>query len=112
VRTICKECKEEDLPSPEALKDIGMEKGGTKFYRGRGCAKCLKTGYRGRVGIYELMIPDQKIQTLTLQKAAHGEIKKQAQSAGMTTLREDGIRKVREGMTTIEEVLRVTQREE
>jgi type II secretory ATPase GspE/PulE/Tfp pilus assembly ATPase PilB-like protein len=112
VRILCKDCKEEYTPSPEALKDIGMPKGETKFYRGKGCAKCANTGYKGRIGIYELLIPDPKIRGLTLAKAPVEEIRKQAQATGMKTLKEDGIQKIRDGVTTIEEVLRVTAQEE
>lgn len=110
VRTLCKECKEEYVPSKEALEDIGLAtKEPVKFYRGKGCPQCRNTGYQGRIGIFELMIPDEKIRKLTLTKASLGEIKEQAQASGMTNLKADGIRKIREGVTTIEEVLRVTE---
>lgn len=112
VRTICKECSEEYSPSPEMLSDIGMlEKGSFKFVRGKGCKKCMNTGYRGRISIFELLIPDDKIKNLTVSKAAAGDIRKYSRSKGMVTLKEDGIEKIKAGMTTVEEVLRVTEEE-
>lgn len=112
VRTVCKECKEEYVPTAEALRDIGMDgKGGAKFFRGKGCAKCRKTGYKGRIGVYELMIPDDNIRRLTVAKTPLDEMRKQAKSSGMVSLKDDGIRKIREGLTTIEEVLRVCEEE-
>ena len=79
------------------------------FYRGKGCPKCMSTGYKGRIGIYELMIPDEKIRNAVISKSSTDEIRKLALAAGMTTLKEDGIRKIKEGLTTVEEVLRVTE---
>ena len=112
VRTICKDCKEEYTPTEEELRDIGLfGESGIKFYRGKGCAKCMKTGYKGRIGIFELMIMDEAVRKLTIAKAPHDEIRKQAVSSGMVTLRQDGIQKVKSGMTTVEEMLRATQEE-
>ncbi len=112
VRTICKSCKEEYAPTKEELRDIGLlDESGTKFYRGKGCPKCMNTGYKGRIGIFELMIMDEAIRKLTIAKAPHDEIKKQAVSSGMVTLKQDGIQKVKSGVTTVEEMLRATQEE-
>jgi len=112
VRTICPDCREDYTPSREALGDIGLtEKGNFKFYRGKGCRKCADTGYKGRIGIFELMIPDDPIRNSILTKASLGELRKYAKAAGMTRLKEDGIQKIKEGLTTVEEVLRVTQEE-
>lgn len=112
VRTLCKECKEEYTPAKEVLKDMGLEeKGSSKFFRGKGCPKCRNTGYKGRIGIFELMLPDENVRKLILTKASLGEIRRQVRASGMVTLKEDGIRKIREGLTTVEEVLRVTQEE-
>jgi type II secretory ATPase GspE/PulE/Tfp pilus assembly ATPase PilB-like protein len=80
-----------------------------KFYVGAGCDKCFQTGYRGRTGIYELMLISSEIQNLVYQRTSAGVIKKMALDAGLQTLRMDGARKVRAGITTIQEVLRVTQ---
>lgn len=114
VRAICADCKEEYAPSPEALKDIGSsgtQQSEVKFYRGKGCPKCLATGYRGRIGMFELMLANEGIRNLITSKAPHEEIKKQAASSGMLSLKDDGLRKIREGITTAEEVLRLTQEE-
>jgi type IV pilus assembly protein PilB len=112
VRTICKECKEEYAPADEVLKDVGINSGSeVKFYRGKGCHKCLQTGYKGRVAIFELMPIDDKTRGLITSKAPREEIKKQVQASGMLTLKDDGLQKVRQGITTVEEILRLTQEE-
>lgn len=76
---------------------------------GKGCSKCMKTGFKGRIAVFELLIPDEKIHSLTTAKAPLEEIRKQAIASGMSTLNEDGMSKVREGKTTEAEILRVTQ---
>lgn len=116
VRAICKDCKETYIPSDEVLRDIGYSGAkeqalDIKFYRGKGCAKCLQTGYKGRVGIFELMLTDEKIRNLITAKAPCEEIKQQAEAAGMLSLKNDGMQKIRDGITTIEEVLRLMQEE-
>ena len=110
VRTICSDCKEEYTPTGETLKEIGVTEKIT-FYRGKGCRKCMQTGYRGRISIFELLIPDEKIKNLTLAKASSGEIRKHARVQGMVGLKEDGLAKVKQGITTVEEILRVTREE-
>ena len=115
VRAICRDCKEEYAPSQEVLRDIGYDGSQgeleIKFYRGKGCAKCLQTGYKGRIGIFELMLTDEKIRNLITAKAACEEIKRQAEASGMLSLKNYGMQKTRDGITTIEEVLRLTQEE-
>jgi type II secretion system protein E len=112
VRTVCPECKEKYTPTKEELKDIGLsDKEKIVFYRGKGCDRCMNTGYKGRIGIYELMVVDDKIRHLTTAKTAVDEIRKQSRSSGMVTLMTDGVQKIKEGLTTVEEVLRVTQEE-
>jgi len=112
IRSICPHCKEKYIPAKETLKDIGLdEEEKTEFYKGKGCSKCLYSGYKGRIGIFELMTMDDKIHNLTTSKAPREEIKRQAVASGMITLRDDGIQKIKEGLTTIEEVLRVIQEE-
>ncbi len=115
VRKICADCKEETTPSHEVLKDIGLEPAGKdsklKFYHGKGCAHCLNSGYKGRIGIFEFLVPDEKIRNLIVSKVPLDELKKAARAGGMANLKDDGIRKISEGLTTIEEVLRVTQEE-
>ena len=115
VRKICADCKEEYVPSADAIKGLGpqfsVEKEKVKFYRGKGCGHCSKSGYKGRIGIFELLVPDEKIRNLIVSKSSMEELRKQAKVSGMTSLKEDGIRKALEGATTIEEVLRVTEDE-
>lgn len=114
VRAVCRDCKEEYLPSQEALKDIGYDgrqDAQIKFYRGRGCLRCHETGYKGRVGIFELMLADEKTRNLITAKAPLDEIKKQAQASGMLSLKDDGMQKAKDGLTTAEEVLRITLEE-
>jgi general secretion pathway protein E len=111
VRVICKDCKEAYAPDRESLQSIGitpeMAKGRTIF-RGRGCPSCLDTGYRGRTGIFELMILDEPVRNLILKTSDANAIKQKAVDQGMLTLRQDGAQKVLDGITTIEEVFRVT----
>ncbi|MBI5417369.1 type II secretion system ATPase GspE [Candidatus Poribacteria bacterium] len=112
VRIICPHCKEAYSPSVELLKEIGLTLHDLKngvVYHGKGCTECLNTGYLGRLGIYELVIADGEIRNAILSKKDSSSIKKIAKKNGMLTLREDGARKVLEGITTIQEVLRVTQ---
>ena len=112
VRVICKDCRENYVPSAKLLEEVGLSSSKqVKFYRGRGCDKCLHTGYKSRVGIFELMLPDDVIRALTVAKASSTEIRKAAIKNGMKTMQEDGIEKVKAGITTLEEVLRVTQQE-
>jgi type IV pilus assembly protein PilB len=107
VRRICGGCKEEVHLSDDVLKDIGLEPG-TTVYRGKGCNKCGGTGYAGRQGLYEVMPVTPAIRDLILDRAATNEIQQTARRQGMLTLREDGLIKVKKGVTTIEEVLRET----
>ncbi len=79
--------------------------------RGKGCGECRQTGYKGRTAIFEFLLLDDDIRKLVLQRASSGEIHKLARSKGMRTLREDGMEKVKQGLTTLEEVMRVTQME-
>lgn len=114
VRVVCPDCRVPSLPTYEELGKIGLSpedvkrKGGF-IYKSQGCPRCLKTGYTGRVGIYELLIIDDDIRHMILKNTDSTEIKKLAISKRMDTLRDDGAKKVLEGMTTIDEVLRVTQ---
>jgi len=116
VRTICVDCKEAFVPSEAALKDLGIEpkdSASIKFYRGKGCDSCLGTGYKGRIGIFELLTLSgkEKLKEMIIARSALHEFKKEAVRQGMSTLRDDGIRKIKDGVTTIEEVIRVTQEE-
>jgi type IV pilus assembly protein PilB len=115
-RKICEGCKEEFEPSPEIVADIKQILGQyipndkkIKLYRGVGCATCSKTGYLGRIAIFEVLPITDNIVKLILQKAPVGDIERQAIQEGMITMKQDGYLKVVEGITTIEEVLRVAQ---
>lgn len=113
VRTICPKCKEEFKPGEDVLKGLGIaskpKEGQSLFFRGKGCQSCKQTGYKGRLGIFEMLLMDDRIREMVITKRSSGEIKKAAVEAGMKTLRDDGLEKVLEGKTTVEEVLRVTQ---
>ena len=114
VRKVCPECKKIAEPSPHELRELGIGLSGFpandgKFFVGQGCDKCFQTGYRGRTGIYEVMLINEEIQNTIYKRETAGTIKKIALNAGMQTLRMDGARKVLAGETTISEILRVTQ---
>ncbi len=111
LRKICPACKETYDLNPQALVDMGMapeEAASTQGYRGRGCEKCSGTGYKGRIALYEVMPLGEELKELILEGASVAELKRAARQAGMKSLRESGLTKIREGVTTVEEVLRVT----
>jgi type IV pilus assembly protein PilB len=110
VRTICDKCKEEYKPEAQVLHDLGIGTQG-KFYRGKGCAYCKNTGYRGRLGIFELLTINEDIKKMINAKATADQIREVAQKTGMRSLKEGGLEKVRMGLTTLEEILRVTKTE-
>ncbi len=111
IRNICPECKESYKPTPKELNEIGLKssqlKGG-KLFRGAGCEACLHTGYSGRSGIYELLVVSSNIRKLILSHSDSEKIKELAVKEGMSTLLDDGLTKVIAGITTIEEVMRVS----
>ena len=113
IRRICSSCREGYTPTDAELREIGLARsslGSRVIYRpGHGCVACKQRGYRGRIGIHELLVVDDAIRQLIMQKADASMIRKSATSRGMPTLREDGARKVLEGITSVEEILRVTQ---
>jgi len=110
IRTICSNCKQPyDYPERQ-LRAVGLDPDdieGITLYRGGGCNRCSGSGYHGRLGIFELMEMNAELRNLTFAKAATGEIREKARSYGMLTLMEDGLRKIIQGVTTIDEVLRV-----
>ncbi|HXG91811.1 MAG TPA: type IV-A pilus assembly ATPase PilB [Blastocatellia bacterium] len=111
IRRICKECKTEIHTPEEALIDIGFsasEVRDLKTYKGAGCAACNGTGYKGRVGLYEVMEITDELRELILVGASGLELRRKAIEEGMLTLRQSGLEKIRQGMTTIEEVVRET----
>lgn len=115
VRKICDSCKEPVEPEWQSIRDAGFTaelEAGLVVYAGRGCKECGGTGYRGRTAIGELLTIDDSLRELILQKLSSNVLHSQARQHGMRTLREDGWLKVRNGETTVEEVLRVTQEED
>jgi general secretion pathway protein E len=110
VRRICSACRTPERPSRADLDALDVKAPrDIVLYRGRGCDECRGTGYRGRSGIYELFAVTEEIRSLILRRASSNEIRRRAVDAGMITLRMDGWIRAREGITTVEEVLRVTQ---
>lgn len=113
VRVVCSKCKQTYIPTDSSLEAAGitpkMAEGAT-FARGRGCGYCQRTGYRGRLGLFEMMVMNAKIRELCFQNASTQSIRKMAISQGMRTLYQDGIQKVLRGVSTIEEVYRVAKR--
>ncbi len=112
VRVLCPRCKEVHEPDAESLLDAGIPQGavnGRPIFRRKGCNACMNTGYRGRTGIFEIMILDEGIKKLILKTSDSNQINEEAVRSGMSTMVQDGARKVLEGITTIEEVLRVTR---
>ena len=103
------------FPTPEELKEIGLtvdevrEASGGMLYKPAGCEECNHTGYRGRTGIYEMMLLDDDLRQLVLKNVDSGTIKKQAAGKGMRSLMDDGAQKVIRGITSVAEVLSVTQ---
>ncbi len=111
IRRICSECKEEFQVPVEGLVEIGFDKSeaaGLKMFKGRGCAACNNTGYKGRVGLYEVMEVTDELRELIIIGASAMELRRKAIELGMITLRESGLYKLREGITTIEEVVKET----
>lgn len=121
VRRICSHCKEKASPDPSLLQLAGLipdkaaggrlagsvERGETSFHRGRGCARCFQSGYRGRIGIFEILALSPVISQMIAQRSSTQAIFEQARKEGMVTMMEDGVEKAREGITTLEEVIRV-----
>jgi type IV pilus assembly protein PilB len=111
LRTICKDCRTAYEPSEAILSQLGVsphELGDKSFYTGRGCDACGQTGYRGRIGLFELLDITDPIRELITERAPTVVIKQKAIELGMITLREDGLRNIYDGVTTIEEVLKYT----
>ncbi|HNX68521.1 MAG TPA: ATPase, T2SS/T4P/T4SS family [Candidatus Omnitrophota bacterium] len=108
VRENCTKCREQYSPSPAALKNAGLPEG-TQLIRGKGCSRCNQTGFLGRTGIFELMLMTDEIKSMVDAKRPSTDIRKKAIEQGMKTLRQDGFEKLQRGITTLEEVLRVTE---
>jgi type IV pilus assembly protein PilB len=111
IRRVCKDCTREHPTPPEALIEVGFsaeEAKTLKTYKGKGCSTCNNTGYKGRIGLYEVMEVNDEIRELILIGASSLELRKKAIEDGMITLRESGLHKIRNGLTTLEEVVRET----
>ncbi len=111
LRKICPRCKEEIVPDPRLLRQLNLTEEDLQnkiFFKGKGCEECLHTGYQGRTAIVELLEISEPIESLILSQASSGEIRRTAVELGMKTLRRAGLEKVFKGITTLEEVLRVT----
>ncbi len=115
VRILCQNCKQPYTPEPFELKMIGVKPEdieGKTIYKAVGCSVCKGTGYRGRKGIYELLVMDEQLRELAFRRATTQELRETAKSKGMFTLLEDGVRKILDGLTSIPEVLNVAKRED
>ncbi len=111
VRRICEKCKEEYKPADNELHLLGpaaAQLTSATLYRGRGCADCMYTGYRGQLGIFEIFIINDEVRHLIFERVPASELRAKARALGMRTLREDGLRKVVAGVTTLQEIIRVT----
>ena len=114
VRVVCPKCKEPDDPDTSELHAAGISSdqlANATFMRGRGCDHCYHTGYRGRLGIFELMRMSAGIREMTFNRAPNQEIRRQARQMGMRTLLEDGVDKAARGITTLEQVLSTCRHE-
>lgn len=111
VRKICQECREQTMPSSDQLAELDLTPDdvvGKKFYRGRGCAICNSSGFKGRVGLYELMPVNDELRALVQRSCSTGDLREGALKLGMTPLRNSGLEKIYNGITTVEEVIRET----
>ena len=110
VRKICKECKEEYQPGQETREFLTLQGfPDAPLYRGKGCDRCRKTGYSGRLGVYELMVMDDVLRDMVTANPDVIQLRKRCRERGLVTLREDGFRKVIKGLTSVDEILRVTE---
>jgi type IV pilus assembly protein PilB len=111
VRRICTQCREPAAPSAELLQDLELtaaDVADKTYYRGRGCDACNNTGYKGRVGLFELMLMNDDLRDMIMRNASTDELREAARSIGMVTLRDAGMLAAAEGRTTLDEVVRET----
>ena len=111
ARVICTSCKDEEKIQVPALVQLGFSKEeaeSVKCYKGRGCSACNKSGYKGRIALYEIMPLQDELKEMILEGASADELKKAAVRLGMKTLRMSGLAKIKKGVTTVEEVVKVT----
>jgi type IV pilus assembly protein PilB len=112
---VCTQCKEEYVPSEEQLMELGLRRqdvGERTFWRGRGCDRCIKTGYKGRLAIFEIMVMADDLREQIMAQASTNVLRHEARKRGMRTLRECGLLAIYDGQTTIDEVVRETLSEE
>ena len=112
VRVICKNCREKYNPDPKALEELNLKREEVKgivFHKGRGCSQCNKSGYKGRTGLFEFLPITEDMHGMIMQRSQISVLREAARKKGMETLREAGIEKIKQGLTTIEEVVRETQ---
>ncbi|MCK4300133.1 MAG: pilus assembly protein PilB, partial [Planctomycetes bacterium] len=115
VRKICEDCKEEYEPTDEVLWQLGLTReqvAGRTFYYGKGCEQCMSTGYRGRIGVFEIMVMDDRLREIIMQRSSTNVLRQAGVERGMRTLRQAGLLHIYDGITTIEEVVRATIDEE
>jgi type IV pilus assembly protein PilB len=115
VRRICVNCKEEYVPGEEQLMELALrpqDVGGRSFFRGRGCDRCNKSGYKGRLALFEIMVMNDELRDLIMSQASTAVLRHEARKHGMRTLRETGLLSIYDGQTTIDEVVRETLNEE
>jgi type IV pilus assembly protein PilB len=111
VRRICTNCREEIVPGADVLADLDLSSDqivGKKFYRGKGCEKCNRTGYKGRMGLFELLVMNDELRDMVMRNASTEDLREAARRAGMVTLRDSGMEGIFSGATTADEVIRET----
>jgi len=111
VRRICVNCRKPYMPSAKDLASIGMteaQAGEATFFKGEGCPRCNGRGYKGRLGIFEILVVNEEIQQMIYENRNIVELRHKARELGMRTMREDGVRKIASGVTSFEEVISVT----
>jgi type II secretory ATPase GspE/PulE/Tfp pilus assembly ATPase PilB-like protein len=107
VRRVCEHCRTEDQPTPQTLRALRIYDRQIKAYKGAGCRKCNNTGYKGRLGVFEIFLVDGELRRMIRSNASESELMRSAKQSGMSTLLDDAIRKIEDGLTTCDEVLRV-----
>jgi len=115
VRRICTGCKEEFMPSDEQLMELALRRqdvGERSFFRGAGCDRCIKSGYKGRLAIFEIMVMSDDLRELIMTQASTAVLRHECRKRGMRTLRECGLLSIYDGQTTIDEVVRETLSED
>jgi general secretion pathway protein E/type IV pilus assembly protein PilB len=111
VRKVCRQCSSSAMPTEAEIRTLGLDAStlqGATFLKGKGCANCANTGYRGRFGIFEIFVIDDEARKLIYEKVSSSVLRTRAREMGMRTLREDGVRKAQAGLTTPDEVIRAT----